>query len=317
MRSHGLKSLAELPRPRTVRDMTGIALALEAEAQRRLESFAAEVEGIAGPELLALLARLAGEHAGRGHLLRSGRASDEGEGSVVELPESLLAQVFAEDDSATCHGYGLTPYKLLAFEVSTALRRFALYSHAAAAAQTPAARDFAESCASKELALAAELRIERRREYRSDREKRAAEVYPSPALVESLGDLVAAALFIEQALLRHLAEANLAHSVLSPCLEATQHQVNELRSLAHELGQPNVALAKALAQPSRLPSKSGPEDKNGAVPLPKLLAECERAFAFYDAAASGTVSLPAMLRAQALSQLALARIKRVVSVRPV
>lgn len=314
MRGHGLKSLADLPEPSRVRDMAAIALALEAEAQRRLEAYAAEVEAIARPEVLVLLARLAGGHAGRGDRLRSDWASDEG--ATVELPKTLLAQVFAEDDSAACRGYGPTCYRLLAFEVSAARRRFALYSYAAAAAGDLEVRDFAESCASKELALAAELRIDRRIAYRSEREELAAEAYPAPALVGSLGDLVAAALFIEQALARHLTEAEQAHAVSPSCLEATRHQVDELRSLARELGRPNAALARALARPGGPSPDGGAEGRTGVLPLPRLLAECERAFAFYDAVASKAAVSSVMLKAQALSQTALERIKHVVAAGP-
>lgn len=316
MRSHGLKSLADLPEPHSVRDIAAIAIALEAEAQRRLEAFAAEVEATARPEVLALLARLAGGHAGRGDLLRSDWASDEGEGALVELPKSLLAQVFAEEDSAACHGYGLTTYRLLAFEVSAARRRFALYSYAAAAAEDPEVRGFAEVCAGKELALAAELRIDRRRAYRSEREELAADAYPSSALIESLGDLVAAALFVEQALARHLVEAEQAHTALSSCLETTGRQVDELRSLAREVGRPNAALARALTRSGQSPPTGGSEDKKGAMSRPRLLAECERAFAFYDAVAGEAAVSSVMLKAQALSQTALERIKRLVAARP-
>lgn len=316
MRNHGLMSLADLPEPRTVREVAAMALALEAEAQRRLAAFAAKVEAVARPEVQALLARLAGEHARRGDRLRSDWAGDEIEGAVVKLPKTLLAQVFAEGDSAACLGHGLTSYRLLAFEVSAARRRFALYSYAAAAAQDPEVRDFAEVCAGKELALAAELRNDRRRAYRRDREALAAEAYPSPAQVKSLGDLVAAALFIEQELLRRLTEAEQSLAVSRSCLEATRNQVDDLRSLAREVGRPNATLAGLLTRPGGSPSSGGSEDRKGAMPFPRLLAECERAFAFYDSVVGEAANASTMLEAQALSQAAVERIKGVSAARP-
>lgn len=309
--SLGQGSLADLPEPRTLRDMAAIALALEAEAQRRHLAFAEVVEAIAPPEVLALLARLAGQHGARHKRLESDWATGEGTGGAAELPKTLIAQVSAEEEEAVCDRYRLTPYKLLAFDVAAAQRRFTLYSYLAAGARDADLRNLAEGYAADELALAAKLREERRHAYRVERRKPTAEGYPSPALVASPADLVAAALFVERALGEHLEEAGQAHPALLASLEATRLQIDELQRRERDTARPGGALAEELAGLRRpLPGAASP-DRTDAQRLRRLLADCERAFTFYDAVAGAAASAEVMLEAQVLSQLALERIKRV------
>lgn len=304
MRGRGEGSLAELPKPRTAGEVAALALALEREAERRHLAFAEEALGVASPEVGSLLGRIAGEHAERANRLSAGEAA------AVRIPEALWSQVFAEEETAVCDRAGLTPYKVLAFAVAVAQRSFTLYSYLAAAAQDPAARDSAERRAAGELLRAAELRRERRLAYRIARRSPAAEAYPPPALVESLADLIAAALVVEEALARQLPEAVQADPLLSSNLEATRQQIEELKRASGAAGQPGGALAEALAHLEQAASTSDPQAKDRADPRRRLLTACESAFTFYDAVTSAATDEAVLLKAQELSQAALERVKR-------
>ncbi len=304
MRDRGAGYLAELPEPRTAGDVAALALALEREAERRYLAFAEDALGITSPEVGALLGRIAGEHGER-----AGRLGAE-EAAAVRIPEALWSRLFAEEETVVCDRGGLTPYKVLAFAVALSQRSFLLYSYLAAAAQDPAARDSAERRAADELLRAADLRRERRRAYRVERRSPAVEPYPPPALVETLADLIAAALVVEEALSQRLAEALGADPALSSSLEATRRQVEDLQHARGAAGQAGGALAEALARLAQAVPTSEPQIEDKAGLRRRLLTECEYAFTFYDAVASAAVNEAVLLKAQDLCRLALERVKR-------
>ncbi len=303
MRDRGAGYLAELPEPRTAGDVAALALALEREAERRYLAFAEDALGITSPEVGALLGRIAGEHGER-----AGRLEAE-EAAAARIPEALWLWLFAEEETVVCDRVGLTPYKVLAYAVALAQRSFTLYSYLAAA-QDPAARDSAERRAADELLRAADLRRERRRAYRVERRSAAVEPYPPPALVETLADLIAAALVVEEALSRRLAEALGADPALSSSLEATRRQVEDLQHARGAAGQAGGALAEALARLAQALPTSEPQIEDKAGLRRRLLTECEHAFTFYDAVASAAVNEAVLLKAQDLCRVALERVKR-------
>ena len=310
MRGHGEGIPAELPQPRTAGEVAALALALEREAERRYLAFAEAAREVASPEVSSLLGEIAREHGERAGRLRAGVAQGGGGAAAVRIPEALWSQVFAEEESDVCDQAGLTPYKVLAFAVALAQRRFTLYSYLAAAAQDPDVRGSAEIRARDELLRAADLRVKRRGAYRVERRKPAAETYPPPALIDSLADLIAAALVVEEALARHLAEAMPTDPVLSFSLEATRRQVEELRRARGAAGRPGGALAEALARLTQAAATPGPRARDRAGLRRRLLTECEHAFTFYDAVASAAASEAVLLKAQDLCRVALERVKR-------
>ncbi len=304
MRGRGAGFLAELPGPRTAGEVAALALALEREAQRRYLAFAEDAREIASPEVGSLLGRIAAEHGERADRLGAGQ--DE----PLRIPEATWSQLFAEEETVVCDRVGLTPYKVLASAVTLAQRSFTLYSYLAAAAQDPAARDSAVRRAADELMRAADLRRERRRAYRVERRSPAVEPYPPPALVETLADLIAAALVVEEALSQRLAEALGADPTLSSSLEATRRQVEYLQHARGAAGAAGGALAEALARLAQAVPTSEPQIEDKAGLRRRLLTECEYAFTFYDAVASAAVNEAVLLKAQDLCRVALERVKR-------
>ncbi len=304
MRGRGAGFLAELPGPRTAGEVAALALALEREAQRRFLTFAEDAREIASPEVGSLLGRIAAEHGERADRLGAGQ--DE----PLRIPEATWSQLFAEEETVVCDRVGLTPYKVLAYAVTLAQRSFTLYSYLAGAAQDPAARDSAERRAGDELLRAAELRRERRRAYRVERRSPAVEPYPPPALVETLADLIAAALVVEEALNRRLAEALEADPELSPSLDATRCQVEGLQRQRETAGQPAGALVEALVRLAQAAPTGDLHAEDRAVLRRRLLTECQYAFRFYDAVASTAASEAVLLKAQDLCRVALERVKR-------
>ncbi len=304
MRGRGAGFLAELPGPRTAGEVAALALALEREAQRRFLTFAEDAREIASPEVGSLLGRIAAEHGERADRLGAVQAEP------LRIPEATWSQLFAEEETVVCDRVGLTPYKVLAYAVALAQRSFLLYSYLAAAAQDPAARDSAVRRAADELMRAADLRKERRRAYRVERRSPAVEPYPPPALVETLADLIAAALVVEEALSQRLAEALGADPTLSSSLEATRRQVEDLQHARGAAGAAGGALAEALARLAQAVPTSEPQIEDKAGLRRRLLTECEYAFTFYDAVASAAVNEAVLLKAQDLCRVALERVKR-------
>ena len=298
--------LAELPRPRTVHDMAAIAVAFEREAQRRYLAFAEETVGLARPQTVSLIRRIAGEHGGRAERLAG---SGEDEGAALALPGALWAEIFAEEESAVCDRAGVTPYKVLAFAVAAAQRGFALYSYLAAAATDPVLRESAEHRAAERLSRAAELRVERRRAYRAEGKGQMVLAIPPAALVGTLSDLSVAALFVEEALAEHLARFDGGDAVIAFCLGTTRRQVQDLQHQVSAAEPPGRPLVAALAELGPPVAMADPGDEIGGDARSHLLEDCKRAFTFYDRVAGMAAGEAVMLKAQELSQSALERVK--------
>jgi hypothetical protein len=310
MRSFSDTSLANLPEPRSVEEVVAIAVALDREAERRYSAFAHQLRTIGSPAVAALLEELGGEHATRAGRLEAKMTTGQRQGIAANDLARLLPGMLAENGAAACDLFGLTPYGVLAFAVGLAQQTFRLYSYLAAA-EDSRVRGCAEQLAGEELSRAARLRVERRRAYHAERRQPKADAYPVARLVESHADLLAAALAIEDRLAQRLAKAGATESNFSSTCQATRQRVAELRRAAEQAGEPGRPLAEELAEFSRSAPAKARAVRNGNVPARHLLAECERAFTFYDAVASAAPDEAVMLLAQDLSRAAVERIRQV------
>jgi rubrerythrin len=301
---------ADLPEPRSVEEIASIALAVERAAERRYSASARDLRAFGSPELAALLEELGGEHGARAGRLEADLAIGDGQEIASKDLAPLLPQLFSQDATAACDLFGLTSYGVLAFAVGLAQQTFTLYSYLAAAAD-PSTRDYAERLAGEELSRAVRLRIARRRAYHAERRQPKTETYPVAGLVESRPDLLAAALAIESRLALRLAMAGEKQAGFSSTCEATRQRVEELRRASAQAGEASGSMAEELAGFARSAQRIGPADQDRAAATRRLLADCERAFTFYDAVASAPVNEAVMLHAQDLSQAAVERLRQV------
>lgn len=300
--------LARLPPARTAEAVAGIALAVEAAAEERFSALARALGAQGAPATIALLEELAGEHSGRADRLRAAIAAERRQGPAAGDLPLLLPRILADDDAADCARRGPTPYRVLAFSVGLARRCFKLYSYIAAGAEGET-RLHAERLASAELARAAHLRSRRRQAFREERTRLAAEAFPRPSLVDSRADFLAAALAIESRLAERLDQAG--NGEFAAIGEAARQETERLHRDLARAGETSESLVAELAAFSRAAGGPASSDATPTTARQRLAADCERAFGFYDAIASRARDEAVMLRAQALSQTALDRIRRV------
>jgi rubrerythrin len=299
---------ADLPEPRSVEEIASITLAVEKEAERRYLAFARDLRAFGSPKLAVLLEEFGREHGARNDRLEADVTLGQGQDFASKDLAPLLPQLFSEDATAACDLFGLTPYRVLAFAVDLAQQTFKLYSYLAATTD-PGIRDYAERLAGEELSRAASLRVARRRAYHAARQQSKSETYPVASLVESQADLLAAALAIETRLALELAMAGEKETSFASTCEATRQRVVELRRTSEQAGEPGGPMAEELARFAQSVGQDARADPDRVTR--RLLADCERAFTFYDAVASAPVDEAVMLQAQDLSQAAVDRIGQV------
>jgi rubrerythrin len=202
----------------------------------------------------------------------------------------------------------VAPYQALAAAVRNEENAFRFYSHVAANAQSEAVQARAEALAKEELAHAALLRRGRRRAYRSERRSPEPMQLPEPALVETLADLLFAARAIEREMAEGLAAAAQRHPDLQPSYEETRRNAEALEEAGLDAGRPRRALVQSFQQHTAALEHA----EQGRATLPgsaeRALADGKRAFAFYDGVVAAATEESVMLKAQALSEVALSRI---------
>ena len=310
MRGSGDMSLANLPEPRSVEEVAAINLAVDKAAERRYLAVARDLGRVGSPAVVALLKDLAGEHGARAGQLEAEVAAGKRLDLGAQDLARLLPRSLSDEGAAACDLLGLTPYRVLAFAVSLAQHTFELYSYLAATADRDVC-DYAERLAGAELSRAARLRVERRRAYHGGGRQAEAEAYPGAHLVESEADLLAAALAIEARLAQSFAVVGEDETGVSSTRQATRQRVEHLRRAAEEAGEPGGPMAEELAVFSRSTQTTAKSGGDREAARRHLLAECDRAFTFYDAVARAAVSEAVLLQAQDLSQAAVERIRQV------
>ncbi len=310
MADPGATSLANLPEPRSVAEIAAFVITLDNRAEQRYSALSHELRALGSTAVADLLEELGGEHRDHAAQLAQSATGGKRPGAYPEEAESAFPHVLSEDAAADCDLLGLTPYKAFALAVTLARQSFEVYSFLAAT-KDEEIHDFAQRLAGEQLARAARLRIARRRAYREERGQPKAAGYPAAARIESLADLLAAALAIEDRLAERLAKAAEQDGRLSSTCQATRQMVERLRSAREQAGVPGGLLAEELNTFRESTPPGTKVDRDRAAANRHLLAECERAFSFYDAVASAPADEGVMLQAQDLSQAAVERIRQV------
>ncbi len=301
-------ALVTLPAPRSVEEAAAIALTVNREAERRCLGLARELRRYGSTGNAALLEELARTYQVRADQLKTQTTGPMPPRLVIEGLEPLLPEIFAENGTAACDPFSLTPYRIFAAAVALAQSGFKLYSYLAATADEQV-RDFAQQVALDELSRAARLRIARRRAFHAERQAPGAAYYPATGLVETEAELLAAALAIEGRIAQLLSAVAENVGGLSSLCAITRERVEELRSAGGKAGAASAAMMESLAALSPLGQESASAEPGEEPPAGRLYAECQRAFTFYDAVTGAAPSEAVMLQAQDLSRAALERIQ--------
>ncbi len=189
----------------------------------------------------------------------------------------------------------LSPYACLAEAVRNEEKAFAFFSDLAGMTEDPALQALAERLAKEELQHAQRLRQARRKAYRLP--ERNSSFWPAPVGINSEKELLSTAQQGETAFLQSLATLN-----LPPNLERQIQAIT--REVLPALGVPDSHGENDRIDPARRSSAS-PNDSG----IRKALQGAEDAFAFYDGVTAQAVDQAAMFQAQALSEMALDRLK--------
>ncbi len=303
-------ALVTLPAPRSVEEAAAIALTVNREAERRCLGLARELRRYGSTGNAALLEELARTYQVRADQLKTQTTGPMPPRLVIEGLEPLLPEIFAENGTAACDPFSLTPYRIFAAAVALAQSGFKLYSYLAATADEEV-RDFAQRVALDELSRAARLRIKRRQAFRAERLEPHPETLPAAGLVETEGDLLAAALAIESRIAQLLSAAAEDEGGLSSLYRTTCQRVEELRLAGRQAGPPSAPMTERLAELFPRGQEDGTAEQRAELPAGRLYAECQRAFTFYDAVTSAAPSEAGLLQAQDLSRAALERIQEI------
>ena len=310
MRGADEKFLTNLPEPRSIAEVAAIALVVNRAAEKRYLATACEVRAIGSPEVAALLEGLADEHGACAERLEAEITAQHRPTVALEDPARFLPRGLTEDGTATCDLLGLTPYRVLAFAVRLAQQAFELYSYLSTTADKGIC-GYAERLADEELSHAARLRVDRRRAYRIEGMSSQFEPYPHVHLVESEADLIAAALALEERFMQCLAMVG--EDETDDFLEgqSDHHRLAHLRRIAKRTGPPGVPMAAELAKFSSSAREISMPGGDREATKRYILAECDRAFAFYDAVTREAVNEAVLLQAQDLSQAAVERLRQI------
>ena len=290
-------------------ELVSIALAAERDAVQRYSGLAAKMNERGNNEAGVLFGKLSGEAREHEKKLIEWAGLEGLEVTAEALPISW------EDPGVATHydvqardPYRCTPYKALAFAAHNQERAFRFYSYVSADSGDADVCHYARILARTELRRAASLRERRRRAWHAQRSLQRNQPALSPGVIYSIADLLAVTVCIEQ--------------FFSNLIDVAGHQYAELRNLAistrkylsthqkalHDGDQPGTEVTRALKKIAAWREQTMVETKDATAALRRLIADCDRSFAFYDSVVKFTRDEPVMLMAQDLSSLAMERI---------
>jgi rubrerythrin len=290
-------------------ELVSIALAAEREAIRRYSELATSMREHGNAEAGALFERMIDEEQAHEKQLTEwaeleGLAISRDVGPI-RWEDPGVATIYdaeAKDPDQS------TPYKALAFAVHNEERAFRFYSYVAANSKDPGVRYHAEILAHEELGHAALLRAQRRRAWHAQRSQHGTEPKIDPGVINSIPDLLAATVCIEQFLADLMDAAGHELADLKTLAASTQEFLSTCEKALHEGDSPGAEITTALQSIASWRERTLIAAGNKAAALRLLSAGCDRNFAFYDSIVTSTQEESVMLMAQRFSTLALERI---------
>lgn len=279
----------EIPVFETKEQLIDLASELERRAARRFRLMAERARAEARDDLAQLFENLAEEEDR--HLDRTTTLNESSQTPREPETATWLQSAFPISDGPDAAEFGrLSLYACLAEAVRNEEKAFAFFSHVAGNTTLPALKTLAEELAVEELQHAHRLRQARRKAYRLP--EKAVTFWPNAIGIKSEQELLSMAAQGEAAFLRFLAGLELPEALMVQVREMAE-QALPSHDLTHQ-------------ESSKPPESAGAHSTSDAR---HAIRAAEEAFAFYDAVLTQAATHDMMLRAQALSKMALARLK--------
>lgn len=206
-----------------------------------------------------------------------------------------------------------TPYKVLAYAVHNAERAFLFYTYVTADSQDSDVGHCARVLAREELGRAAALRVLRRQAWHRQ-SKQIAESRMDPGLINSVPDLLAVTICIEQYLGRLFKLAGSEFSELESLAASTRKNLCLAEKALSEGEPPGSAVTEALKKVGTWRDVMLSETRDATAALRRLSTDCDRSFAFYNLVVKTARDEAVMLMAQHHSALATQRIAELLQV---
>ena len=294
---------------KTTIDLMSIALQAEREAIRRYSYLAAMMHDSNNESTAALFKRMVKEEQEHERLLLEWMAQE----NIQENPEigpviwrdPKISTTY--DDEARDPLYS-TPYKALAYAVHNEEIAFRFYTHVTANSKNETVRKYAEILAREELGHAALLRVKRRQAYHAERNNHSDEPRLNPKNIHNEADLLIAAIHVDQYLVDTMniiadESAEIENLISETHRELASHQLS-----LNGKPSPGEDIIRNLQQVDLYNTQADEKSNSSQAKLNRLLACCDRSFAFYDTVVDTTADEKIMLTAQRLCASALDRI---------
>ena len=279
----------KIPRLENKEQLIALAAELERRAVQRFRLMAERARAERCDELAQLFERLAKEEERHLEHVKALGTPDRGVQKADD--DAWLQSVIPVSGESNATEIGrLTLYGCLAEAVRNEEKAFAFFSHLAGESIHPSVKVLAEHLAKEELQHAHLLRKARRKAYRLPASGTA--FWPKTVEAKTLQDLISTAVECEAAYLGYLTGLPLPAEVMPAILELLRQALPE-----HDWHP----------ETKRKASSSQPNDAKSQIS--NALRGAEESFAFYDTALTQAANHETMLRAQALSEMALTRLK--------
>jgi len=293
----------------TTSDLMSIAWQAEHETVKRYTRLAEAMRRQGNLEVTALFDRMIEEERRHEELIEEW-AELEG----VQLRKDIGPivwedpQVSTDYDAEAVDPLHSTPYRALAFAVHNEERAFRFYIRIAASTEDETLREYAEILAQEELGHAALLRAMRRRAWHAEQDAHHEDPDIDPAVIQTLGDLLAVARCAEYCLAANLSAIGKTDPGLDKLGDTIRQTLVDIEAKLKNADPPGSAAASAVQAIEDYKTKIGAEDNAPDVQMKRLRTDMDRCFAFYDAVVAHAKDEAVMLAAQKLSESVLIQI---------
>jgi len=206
-----------------------------------------------------------------------------------------------------------TAYKALAYAVHNTERAFLFYTYVTADSSDADVCHYARVLAREELRRAERLRHRRRKAWHAQ----TGQITTSridPRVINSVPDLLAVTICIEQYLGRLFKLAESKFTELEGLADNTRHSLAESEKALREGEPPGAVVTQALQKMGTWRDAMLSETRDASAALRRLSTDCDRSFAFYNSVVKTAEDESVMLMAQQQTALATQRIAELLHV---
>lgn len=295
-------------------ELISISLAAERTAIRRYAELALKMREHGNDESAAVFDKLVGDEQSYHDKISEWASLEDLEIDADATPgEWDDPNVVTDYDVQARNPFRCTPYKALAYAVHNDERAFLFYTYVAADAHDPDVCHYARVLAREELGRAAALRVLRRKAWHAQSEQ-VAQSRMDPGIIESVPDLLAVIICIEQYLGRLFKLAGSKFTELDSLVTSTRESLVLAEKALREGEPPGTKVQEALKKVGTWRDFMLSETTDATAALRRLCTDCDRSFAFFNMVVKTTGDETVMLMAQQHSVLATQRIEELLRV---